>query len=301
MNVHRKGIAVQEAMQSLINVRLSISVVLIVISLLASMVAAPATLVAQSGTGTIRVAPTGSDGASCGSAAAPCRTIQGGIRNSSSGGTVLVAQGTYTYDPNQTPCLNIGVTTAVVCVHNKNLTILGGYSVTNWNVPDPIRHPTIIDGEQAHRGILTWDISSLRVEGFTVQNGLSQGAASGSNFETYAYGGGMQAVGVSVVLRNMIFRNNQAHGGNTASTYGGYAVGGGVSINGADNGAVVYATLENVTFDGNRTVGGQGTQLGGVGIGGGLHLSNIAFSGNKPYKSFEDKIPLFSNSLLVYS
>ncbi len=280
MNVLRKGITVQEAMQSLTNVRLSISVVLIVISLLASMVAAPATLVAQSGMGTIRVAPTGSDGASCGSAAAPCRTIQGGIRNSSSGGTVLVAQGTYTYDPNQTPCLNIGVTTAVVCVHNKNLTILGGYSVTNWNVPDPIRHPTIIDGEQAHRGILTWDISSLRVEGFTVQNGLSQGAASGSHSETFAYGGGMQAVGVSVILRNMIFRNNQAIGGNTASTYGGNAMGGGVSINGADNGAVVYATLENVTFDGNRAVGGQGTQLGGVGIGGGLHLSNIAFSGN---------------------
>jgi hypothetical protein len=267
-------------MRSLPNVRLSMSVVLIVISLLASMVAAPATLVAQSGAGTIRVAPTGSDGTGCGSAAAPCRTIQGGIRNSSSGGTVLVAQGTYTYDPNQTPCLNLGLTTAVVCVHNKNLTILGGYSVTNWDVPDPIHQPTIIDGEQAHRGILTWNIASLRVEGFTVQNGLSQGAASGSGYETVAYGGGMQAVGVSVILRNMIFRNNQAHGGNTASTYGGSAVGGGVSINGSDNGTVVYATLENVAFDGNQAVGGQGTQIGGVAIGGGLHLANIVFSGN---------------------
>jgi hypothetical protein len=67
------------------------------------------------------------------------------------------------------------------------------------------------------------------MEGFTVQNGLSQGAASGSDFETFAYGGGMQAVGVSVVLRNMVFRNNRANGGNTASAYGGTAVGGGVS------------------------------------------------------------------------
>src|SRR5512137_1637570 len=115
-------------MRSLTNIRLSMSVVLIVVSLFTRTVAAPATLVVQSGAGTIRVAPTGTDGAGCGSEAAPCRTIQGGIRNASSGGTVLVAQGTYTYDPNQTPCLNFGVTTAVVCVHNKNLTILGGYS-----------------------------------------------------------------------------------------------------------------------------------------------------------------------------
>jgi len=236
---------------------------------------------AQQGTGVIRVATTGSDDVNCGSEVAPCRTIQYGIRRAYSGDTVLVAQGTYTHDPAQTPCYEFGTSTAVVCIHGKDLTLLGGYSGADWTMPDPTHYPTIIDGEQANRGVLVWNATSLRMEGFTIQNGLSQGASSGNDFQITAYGGGLRAVDVHLTLRNLIFRNNKAIGGNTTQAYGGSGVGGGLAVSNSDPNNPIYVTLENIAFDSNRAVGGQGAQLGGNGIGGGMHfIGSMIVSGS---------------------
>jgi hypothetical protein len=214
------------------------------------------------------------DNTSCGSEAAPCRTIQYGIRRSVSGDTILVAQGTYTFDPAQTPCFEFGTTPAVVCIHGKNLTLLGGYSGTDWSVPDPVRYPVIIDGQQANRGVLAWNAASLRLEGFTIQNGRSQGATSGSDLSTFAYGGGVRVIEMDLTLRNMVFRNNQAVGGDTAQAYGGSGIGGGLAVSNADPTAINVA-LENITYDGNRATGGRGAQLGGTAIGGGMHFTGL--------------------------
>ena len=231
--------------------------------------------IAQLGTGVIRVAATGSDVPGCGSEAAPCRTIQYGVKGAYSGETVLVAQGTYTHDPAQTPCWEFGITTAVVCIHGKNLTLLGGYSGTDWSAPDPVRYPVIIDGQQTNRGILAWDATSVRIEGFTIQNGLSQGATSGTDLNTFAYGGGLRVIEMQLTLRNMVFRNNQAVGGNLAQAYGGQGIGGGLAVTNADPIIPITVTLENITFDGNRATGGQGAQLGGYGIGGGMLVNGL--------------------------
>ncbi|MCA9929684.1 MAG: DUF1565 domain-containing protein, partial [Anaerolineales bacterium] len=106
---------------------------------------------AQPAATTFRVATTGTDSKSCGPVSDPCRTIQKAVNNAGSGDTILVAAGTYNYSGSST-CLD-SVNTAVVCVLSKHLTILGGYTTSNWSVADPTANVTIIDGGNAHRGV----------------------------------------------------------------------------------------------------------------------------------------------------
>lgn len=227
----------------------------------------------------------GSDSASCGPIAQPCRTIQRAVNNSSSGDTIRVAAGTYTYSGSST-CLD-GVSTAVVCVLSTHLTILGGFTSSNWNTPNPASNVTIIDGQNAHRGVQlhgpTANDASLTIDGFTIQNGRKQGATSGTDGQTFAFGGGMLADRGSVVARNLIVKNNQALGGNTGSTYGGAGTGGGMAFRSNINGV----HLENIVFEGNLARGGTGAERGGFGIGGGLYTldalvtgSNLTFTNN---------------------
>ncbi|MAT96723.1 MAG: hypothetical protein CL608_06225 [Anaerolineaceae bacterium] len=221
---------------------------------------------------------TGSDNGSCGSTSQPCRTIQHAVNISNSGDTILVAAGTYTYSGSST-CLD-GISTAVVCVLSKHLTILGGYTTSNWTAPNPTLNVTVVDGQNAHRGVQlhgpTANNASLRIEGFTIQNGLKRGATSGSDALTFAFGGGMLADRGSVIARNLIIKNNQALGGNTNSSYGGASGGGGMAFRANSNGV----HLENIVFEGNLSQGGTGLERGGFGIGGGLYTLEAVVTGS---------------------
>ena len=249
---------------------------------------------------TIHVTPTGTDSPECGSADEPCQNIQYAVNQSTSGDTILVAGGTYTYQSSLDTCSFL-VTRAVVCLLNKHLTILGGYSPSNWSNPDPEANPTIIDGNNSRRGIAIeayGTTASLHMEGFTIQNGLAQGLGSGGDFQTSATGGGIWAHGGSVNLRNVKLRNNRAIGGNTTTQYGGSGSGGGLSIQSPAGG--VSSTLELVVFEGNKALGGTGSQRGGLGYGGGIFtyeaiinandvtfLNNIAQAGNSSGKGVD--------------
>ncbi|MCK4724309.1 MAG: hypothetical protein KAT29_00830, partial [Anaerolineales bacterium] len=227
----------------------------------------------------IKVAPSGSDTAGCGTDGLPCQTIQYAVNKVVSGDVILVASGTYTYRSSTNNC-GFLVTRAVVCFVDKHLTVLGGYTANDWTISDPVKNLTVLDGQNSSRGvaIIAYNsTASIRMEGFTIQNGLAQGNSNGGNFYTYAFGGGMWAQNGSVFLRNMTFKNNKAVGGSTSTEYGGGGSGGGLAIQSAPNGDI--SILEQVIFDSNQAIGGSGSQRGGVALGGGLFTYKSAIIG----------------------
>ncbi len=218
----------------------------------------------------------GNDSANnCLNPAAPCRTIQRAVNQSESGDTIYVASGTYTYPGSDNPCERyLHGARSVVCIVNKQLTIKGGYPSGDWSNPDPDMHPTIIDGEDRVRGVYVISPepqnpsrAGINMEGFTIRRGFFQGASSGGDDRTFAFGGGMLTDYATVVLRNMRFENNTVIGGGAQNDYGGSASGGGVAIRRTPQ----RATLENLVFVGNRAEGGSGRTRGGYSLGGGLY------------------------------
>jgi hypothetical protein len=223
----------------------------------------------------------GQDTASCGTQSQPCASIQYAVNKAASGQTILVAAGIYTFNATADNCSTALGTTGVICLRNKELTILGGFSPTNWSTPNYVTNLSIIDGQNSTRGILVQagtgqPTAKLTMQGFTVRNGRVQGASSGADSATFAFGAGMRADFSTVILRDMIFKNNKAMGGNTNSDYGGSAAGGGVALRAGVNTSV----LERVVFEGNQVIGGTGVNRGGFGIGGGLFTFQTAVNGN---------------------
>ena len=226
----------------------------------------------------IRVATTGTDTPACGTEASPCRTIQYAVNKAASTGYVItVAEGTYTYDPSNNHC-PWAVTPAVVCFVDQNLTILGGYTTSNWSTADPKNHVTIIDGQNIVRGVIVVKYNagataSLVMEGFTIQNGLSQGLDTLYDYDARGFGGGIWSQKAPLTLKHMIFKNNHAIGGNRSAPFGGDGTGGGLAIE-ADINANIPVFMEDVVFQDNQALGGVGAERGGVAHGGGIFTYN---------------------------
>lgn len=227
----------------------------------------------------------GNDSANdCLNPAAPCRTIQRAVNQAGSGDTLYVASGTYTYPGSDNPCEQyLDGARSVVCIINNQLTLNGGYASGDWTNPDPAANPTIIDGENRVRGVYVISPepqnpsrAGIIMEGFTIRQGYIQGASSGSDARTFAFGGGMLTDYASVSLRNMRFENNTAIGGGVQNEYGGSASGGGLAIRRAPQ----RVTLENIVFVANRTEGGSGRVRGGYGIGAGLYTLMAEMDGS---------------------
>lgn len=204
----------------------------------------------------------GSDSGSCGSSASPCESIQQAVNLAGSGDVILVSEGTYTDN------VSCAGEPAVVCIFQKDVSILGGFSAGDWSVPNPSVNVTIIDGQDTRRGVLVkrggssagFPDTGLRLEGFTVQNGRATGDPLG-------FGGGLRSNFGDLVLRDVIFQDNVATGGTN-----GLAGGGGAALL-ANSDRVVSATLERVVFRNNQVTGGGGS-VGAAGLGGGLSIDH---------------------------
>ncbi len=239
------------------------------------------TAVAQAGTRVFRVAPAGANSSSCGSETAPCRTIQYAVSLAAEGDTILVAGGTYVYDAEGDQCAGSLLSgTAVVCFFDRTLTILGGFSPSNWVMPDSVANVTIIDGQHARRAVSVartrLDLTGgLRIEGFTIRNGLVQGPANSP--DSKVFGGGLLSENASLVIRDMIFADNQAIGG--TDSVGGVGAGGGLAFNAAANFPGTSGELLRVTFANNQARGGFGSVRGGVAQGGALFTYGVTLNG----------------------
>lgn len=122
---------------------------------------APSSVHAHHGTDVRYVAPTGSDEGDC--IERPCRTIEYAIGRTSKGGKVLVAEGTYHFDPGETALLLSDI-----------VEVRGGYShLERFERQAPREHPTYIVGlphehraRLAERGFfLVQDLKGLEIEG----------------------------------------------------------------------------------------------------------------------------------------
>ena len=231
----------------------------------------------------LRVAPTGADAPACGSAAAPCRSIQYAVNLVATSGTVLVAGSpggtSYGYDAALDPCSGPLGNTAAVCIVNKQILLRGGYSTADWTTSDPVRNPTTIDGASARRGVLaigTGPLTTLDIEGFTIRDGLARGTPLRPGLDSiYAFGGGLQADEVaSLRVRRVLFVGNRAVGDDVAGEFGGAGSGGGVALRWVDD-----AVFEDVRFEANEALGGTGAWRGGFAVGGGLYTFQSKLGG----------------------
>jgi Right handed beta helix region len=126
--------------------RRSLCAALVSVAALALVPFATATPVGASGS-MVHVATTGTDSPTCGSFAAPCRTINQGVTNATAGSIVRVANGTY----------------AEMVTVSKQLTLSGNHAA--------------IDATSQINGILIKGTaaSGSMVKGFTVENAIGEG------------------------------------------------------------------------------------------------------------------------------
>jgi hypothetical protein len=234
---------------------------------------------------TYAVATTGTDVPGCGSTSSPCRTIQfvlDSLVPIGGAGTIKVAAGRY--DDVAVCPGGPAANRAVACILNQQITLRGGFSTSDWETPSGDPGACVVDGKDTGRGLhivqtgLNEAPATLVMDGFTIENGLAQGASSGTTAQTWAFGGGLLAENGIVTLRNMVFRNNRAIGGSTNGPQGGRGAGGGVALNASGPSVNAPATLENVRFEGNQAIGGSGLDMGGYALGGGLFTYSLSLT-----------------------
>ena len=205
----------------------------------------PQAVIAQ--TGAIYYVTTTGTGTAC-TIATPC-TLATALNQAQNGAEVRIAAGTYT----------AGASTEVLFLQ-RNVTWRGGFTPANWDVPDPVANPTILDGENNKRVIWVFSGNPV-IEGLVIRNGNA----------TTIGGAGVYVSGGSVTLRyNRIHNNTAAVNENGAGIY----------ISPGLNATIEFNHLHNNSGSGTGSLGGAIYMAGnGVIEGNIIHNNTAAFGG----------------------
>jgi hypothetical protein len=198
--------------------------------------------------GTWYAAPGGSDSNTCANPASPCATINAAIARASAEDMIKVAAGTYA---------NQDSTQEVVLV-NKDIHLSGGWS-EDFDNQDGL---SVIDGQNARRGMTTAADTESTLEFFIIQNGLAPLTENPRHF-----GGGIYNQGVLTVTNSIITNNRTSHWG--AGIF--------------DRGTL---TLDRSSVSGNFGDNNQESWGGGIytDFGATTLIQNSAITGNKAYE-----------------
>jgi hypothetical protein len=164
------------------------------------------------------------------------------------------------------PSIN-GLITQVVFI-SKTVTVQGGYTTTNWAVPDPIAYPTTLDAQGQGRVLCMIGNISPTVTGLHITGGRAWGQR-GAPWPGKDTGGGVYVLSATATIsHNWIYSNSAAHGGglflwdshsmlsnnivatNTAGGYGEYTDGGGLYL--ANSGATVVSNTFQANMAGHN-------------------------------------------------
>lgn len=127
----------------------------------------------------LRVATSGADVAGCGTVATPCRSLQYALDLASSDDEIRLAGGTYTGVSSRDGHVQLAY------VDTKRVTVRGGFSSSNWSVPDPDANPTILDAQgQGMVLYITYQqigSGTIRLEGLRITGGNATESLAGED------------------------------------------------------------------------------------------------------------------------
>ncbi|MCX7682878.1 MAG: right-handed parallel beta-helix repeat-containing protein, partial [Anaerolineae bacterium] len=212
-------------------------------------------------------------------------SIQAAVHSVRAGTIIKVASGIYTDTDGDRTVVRL----------DRTVTLLGGYSVSNWDTPDPEANPVIIEGEGENRGVyIAPDVSPV-IEGFHIRSGR---AISGGGIYIAA------GVGMPHLRRNRIY-------GNVAEDKGGglYIAGGRPTVennliyaNAARLGGGLYlaggfpAVQYNTIYGNQASVDGGGIYFIGTPIiRASIIVQNAASSGGGIHRGGGNYLPEYNN------
>ncbi len=169
-----------------------------------------------------------SPNADCGSGRTPCYgAIQDAVDAAAVGDIIKIAGGVYTgvrYIPelNREQWGTYFTATQLVAI-TKTIGICGGYSLADWDTPDPEANPTTLDAQGMGRVMYVY--GNPTIEGLILTGGNAAGLG-GDPWSNQDSGGGLYIIG-----NGSIFRNNKIIS-NTARRAGGIYAGGMTTLQG---------------------------------------------------------------------